>query len=75
MLNIRLYLEARLKLKITTCNSRVSTRTPNESELKEFGLVNKEPHFEINATVFREEKTPVYHQYVLAPMSKINLEF
>jgi DNA-binding GntR family transcriptional regulator len=75
MLNIRSYLETRLKLKITKCKNRVSVCTPNESNLKEFGLIKKEPHFEINATVFIEPKTPVYHQYVLAPTSDINLEF
>ncbi len=75
MLNIRSFLEDKLKLKIIECKSKVSVCIPDKPEDNEFNLVDLTPHFKIDATAFSVENNPIYHQRVLVPVSDVNLEF
>jgi len=74
MLNIRSFLESKLKLKITECKSKVSVCIPHKFEVKEFDLVDQKSHFKIDATAFSDANIPIYHQRVLVPVSDVNLE-
>ncbi len=75
LINIRPFLETHLNLKITGCTNRVSVITPGEAEVRRLGLTSQQPHYEINATAFTDNKRPVYHQRILVSVSDCNLEF